>query len=560
MKENKNYYCVFGIGPVQSFIAASRKLEDLWGGSYLLSFLVRQAIYKLDQLRKQYNIEHNLIFPQILDEGVESVDITVANYPNRITFELKNSSEDIVHQLLEELEASIYCELVRISDWCVERVFGENRNNSQQQIERLKLQAKQQVIQFLEVNWIAHPGAASESLSYREEAEKMFQAFKGQRPINVQMDVGIACTLYQQMDALCMEEPSSEERYGDLRRKLSQTWAKRHQSFKPNSTDDPDKARIRDNEFLCGISLVRRVARDFFTAEFRLSPKVFAKYESVVNIGPLKDKGYYAVLLMDGDNMGPFFKGEEKSVKKTSEKLSVFATRTVPTIVKKHDGVLLYAGGDDVLALFPIQTVLKAAFELRKGFSDSEHGLSGATASTGIAIGHKRTPLQQMLQEARILEKAAKEFTEGDLSVPTKNAFALSVLPRSGEYLGPLVLPWTSQDTVVTDSLEQIVALLGEVVSTSFIYSLATSFQPLVEYSLRLPDSQVEEMVLLECYRLVDRSVYDLSKRDYVYQKLSCLPDMLRLVKLGGIINLLKIMAFFDRKEVAHAPASLEAR
>ena len=48
MSENKskNLMLMFTIGPVQSFIEAARKTEDLWMGSYILSYLVATAMDK----------------------------------------------------------------------------------------------------------------------------------------------------------------------------------------------------------------------------------------------------------------------------------------------------------------------------------------------------------------------------------------------------------------------------------------------------------------------------------------------------------------------------------
>ncbi|MFS8580603.1 MAG: hypothetical protein LOD88_11335, partial [Novibacillus thermophilus] len=46
----KQSLLVFSIGPVQSFIAAARKLEDLWSGSYVLSYLAESGIKRLFHL------------------------------------------------------------------------------------------------------------------------------------------------------------------------------------------------------------------------------------------------------------------------------------------------------------------------------------------------------------------------------------------------------------------------------------------------------------------------------------------------------------------------------
>lgn len=41
---NKPAFLIFQIGPVQDFIAQARKTQDLWSGSYLLSFLISKAL------------------------------------------------------------------------------------------------------------------------------------------------------------------------------------------------------------------------------------------------------------------------------------------------------------------------------------------------------------------------------------------------------------------------------------------------------------------------------------------------------------------------------------
>jgi len=40
----------------------------------------------------------------------------------------------------------------------------------------------------------------------------------------------------------------------------------------------------------------------------------------------------------------------------------------VPDIVSRHHGTLIYAGGDDVLALLPTTTVLACARELKETY------------------------------------------------------------------------------------------------------------------------------------------------------------------------------------------------
>jgi CRISPR-associated protein Cmr2 len=215
-----------------------------------------------------------------------------------------------------------------------------------------------------------------------------------------------------------------------------------------------------------------------------------------------KPRNYFAVLMMDGDSMGQWLSGDKmpnyekvlhpnthKALEQRSDwqqilenrrlmspaihgfiskALGDFSLKLVRHIVEnRYPGKLVYAGGDDVLALLPVDSVLKVARELRAAFSreiytgigteeegkpfevrfGDRYARSGyvslqitgedkprllptmgcqATASTGIAIAHRLSPLDLTLQEVRKAEKDAKG-KEG------RNAFSITFLKRSGE-------------------------------------------------------------------------------------------------------------------------------
>jgi CRISPR-associated protein Cmr2 len=129
-------------------------------------------------------------------------------------------------------------------------------------------------------------------------------------------------------------------------------------------------------------------------------------------------------------------------------------------------GKVIYAGGDDVLAMLPVDDVLPALLVLRCAYSgvmpasdrtmnwmlrpDGEEvrvaltrigngfvrigGENGrlfrmmgrfATASAGAVIAHHKTPLQGVLRELRAAEKRAKD--EGG-----RNAFSIALMKRAG--------------------------------------------------------------------------------------------------------------------------------
>ncbi|MGQ9575778.1 MAG: type III-B CRISPR-associated protein Cas10/Cmr2 [Thermoguttaceae bacterium] len=203
---------------------------------------------------------------------------------------------------------------------------------------------------------------------------------------------------------------------------------------------------------------------------------------------------YYAILMMDGDHMGRWLSGEmSPPVEEVlhpqalayfrqlndprvgpalkarrplgparhaaiSQALANFALHVVPPIVEKHHGVLIYAGGDDGLAMLPAAQAVSCARELRLAFSGHPQANGGAragyynagqrellmmgpkaTSSCGLAVAHYKEDLRFALREARRAEKAAKDAG--------RDALHIAVLRRSGEQTSALC-PWQFTATV----------------------------------------------------------------------------------------------------------------
>lgn len=205
---------------------------------------------------------------------------------------------------------------------------------------------------------------------------------------------------------------------------------------------------------------------------------------------------YYALLMMDGDKMGAILSGDEKTAityresfyhtvqdgfderadqqeaikqygnqKRTispnrhltiSGALNDFSQHIVRYVLEEeHLGRVVYAGGDDVLAMLPVADLLSSMQRLRLAYSgdDPEHeggiyqGLTlqkgfallkrgkrlqlmrmmgkHATASCGAVIAHHRAPLSTVMRELRSAEKRAKN--EGG-----RDSFSITVIKRSG--------------------------------------------------------------------------------------------------------------------------------
>ena len=154
---------------------------------------------------------------------------------------------------------------------------------------------------------------------------------------------------------------------------------------------------------------------------------------------------YYAVLKMDGDNMGKVLSGS-KAVKDVGEyfargatvgahrpvtpvihttitrSLSRFAVDHVPAVSETHDVELLYAGGDDVMALSSMDKAFGLAYEVQGEFTEDWVGyepLQGETRSMsgGLLIAYYKEPLYAVVPEVNGLEHLAKESGRNGLAI-----------------------------------------------------------------------------------------------------------------------------------------------
>ncbi len=194
-----------------------------------------------------------------------------------------------------------------------------------------------------------------------------------------------------------------------------------------------------------------------------------------------KPEPYYSILIMDGDRLGRYFSevsGSSSGKTEASRRLSEFAT-TVPKTVAKHNGVLIYAGGDDVLAILPSTQVLKCASDIRKDYTntlgadiDPKNGYI-PTISAGIVFSHHKLPLRVALKEAHhLLEQVAKDENGRD-------SFAVSVLFPSTTKCG-WISPWIVEGKA-KDNIQRFNELLEKLscleFSNSFFYKAIDLFE-----------------------------------------------------------------------------------
>lgn len=152
---------------------------------------------------------------------------------------------------------------------------------------------------------------------------------------------------------------------------------------------------------------------------------------------------HLAVLVQDLDSMGRFLsgrqEGRDREFLEVSEGTHADVSRSLSAVAHQQreavsgaGGTVVYAGGDDLLALVPAALALNATRECQKAIP---HHLP--TASTGLLFFHHDSSLSQALRRARDLLDGAKDR-------PDKHSMGVGFVRHSGSH-ARAVLPWTRE-------------------------------------------------------------------------------------------------------------------
>lgn len=559
------YLFLFTIAPVQSFIAQARKTQDLYAGSFLLSHLIDIAINTL----KKNKVEYELIFPA---EDIKSK-------PNRFIAEISAENREMIEEVGKYVEGAVRSDFKNIAEKVQEKLnlykpkyFDEqikthlqvnwvalpldenDYTDTYKELERY-LGAIKNVRQFDQLN--NDNGELGRKCSlcgernvkvYRLTEEEEKNEGLGKR------NDGLLSKLYVKEDDVAFFAPrNSEDRLklakGEglcavcFTKRFADKYFEEKRDTDYNYTKHfPSTAEIALMHMLCNPAMdvplkeYRKCFSKNFDAELyyeeNLTEHYFKKNDYPLNklsdgkekikqiYGLAKNEGlkfhkYYALILLDGDNMGKWLSGEflenengfETFHKELSKALGDYADK-VESIIQEPKGKLVYAGGDDVMAfenlehLFGILTNLSTKFPNLKEIKDFDNFniKKDATASCGVVIAHYKTPLSEVLKWARKMAHEAKD--KGD-----RDAFGIAVLKHSGE-INKTVLKWNLgnySNKITAESIKLLEDLVKELndekegFSNTFIKNLNIELQKLDEVDEDILKTELGRLLARAC-------------------------------------------------------------
>lgn len=446
------------IGPMQEFIAAARRTRDLWFGSWLMSELSKAVARGVAEEAGQ----GSLVFPAAAPGALRpETDLAVANKIVAIVANPQAAAEagkKALDQRLAELGKQV-----------LDTVNGKLASRAVAEV---------QIADLPEFYWVAVPLPDEQAypqarlkaeilLAARKNCRNFGQPAWGSERPKSSLDGNRESVILKEISGdsqkmyLSYKAKAGEQLSGvDLLKRLGKS--KQRQSFPSTShvasmplrhklRDGDDKLRaaweaymgllpddLKQEERVSGgfhpvfgqadgALLFESRLRDYYGAEVPENVKQalgdFLKKAEASPVNP-----YYALLVGDGDKMGETINNlvTLEAHRQFSQTLAGFAGKA-GSIIEANQGAAVYTGGDDVMALLPLHTMIKCADELAYAFRKmmQDKGYHAATFSAGIAICHHMEPLEDALGLARQAEKEAK-------SVPGKNALAIIEAKRSG--------------------------------------------------------------------------------------------------------------------------------
>lgn len=587
------YLLLFTIGPVQSFIAQARKTQDLFAGSYLLSYLTNFAIEELQKCSKNTEI----IFP----------NKKIKSKPNRFIASMEcEKAEDVGNNL----ETAVKGKFEKISLKILDNFEFNHPPGFYDDF-------KNQINDFLSIHWVALPFEKADYSKTFREIESYLGAVKNVRDFNQLIETGRKCSLCGERNVLFYKGNKKAYVYNAISfihqpikylteeenicgvcftKRLGEIYFKNDTHY---VKDYPSVAEISLRDSLAKIDAAKlKKYEDIFGGNFdsqlyyeeNLKQKYFKKYgfpeakleaaktclKEIIkesNKKGIKLTKYYAIISLDGDSMGRWLSGHNLNDEtqllnfhmSLTEKLGSFSDEVEKTI-KEPKGKLVYAGGDDVLAFVNLNHLLQCIGELREKFPKFEtisqvSNNQTSSASCGICIAHYKTPLSEVLNWSRKMEKEAKSIDDN------KDAIAIAVLKRSGE-IQKTVFKWQYTNVKTVEILLYLLELLKSKnntnlqdqpqLSDTFIKNLDNEFR-------RMMDShgmyQENEIIMTEMKRLIIRSLTmkrkpDENNDDFIKRKNDQINDIVSKLKillensksLENFISLLNIANFLENE------------
>ncbi len=274
-------------------------------------------------------------------------------------------------------------------------------------------------------------------------------------------------------------------------------------------------------------------------------------YDIVSTGKGLKKYKYYAIVRSDGDNMNKITSSlcEDEKIREFSKKCLSYCSE-ISQIVKNFDGVTIYAGGDDLLAILPCESKKgETIFEFIKAanlaFNEHFRVYDNPTSlSFGITIAYYKFPLYEALESsAHMLFDFAKS---------KKNGVAINLQKHSGQSANLFIGNNALKDVMAlkNDVLQKLLGTSEVLLSANYKFIQFAEF-----FENATSDAEIDNIFKNIFYADEHKgNTFVQEKLPAFFKKLKDGLDVVDVSdneksKVSAICNLLRLLKFFVEKE-----------
>ena len=371
-------YIALTIGPIYKTLNSAKKTRDLWGGSYLFSYVMKKIIEEFDAKKFVVPYTGSEIFEKHQGVGL---------FHDRFIFKSDKGDKELLEKAVDKVVSTL----------------AKNMDNLDEEFLKNYLQ-----ISCVEKRVEEGENIILKLTPYLNAKELFFKLS--------QYDQNLLLEKLQNNNSFLKKEA-----FGNNRGFPTLPEIALHDVFKD---DEKMKkfilSKIKDDD------------------EFSVYEDNEVKEKKIVK----RYHKYIAIVHADGDNMGQVVQNltTQTEFKQFSKKLFNYCS-TSHKLIKAYGGETIFAGGDDLLFFAPVVNENESIFnlideiskEFDELFKDENQNIKDkekqATLSFGLSITYHKFPLYEALEKSRDLLGDAK-------SIGTKNNIAFTTIKHSGQSFG----------------------------------------------------------------------------------------------------------------------------
>ncbi|QTL97487.1 type III-B CRISPR-associated protein Cas10/Cmr2 [Iocasia frigidifontis] len=559
---------LFTLGSVQDYILESRRVIDLVNSSKIISELMKTIKDKsgcellLPNVEKNQNsfnstLPNYLIFsydsPESRGREIEKYihDEYIKEYlMKRIGLEKYNLSKKLQEQIKEHISSifDIYWVETEVNDevWDDEEKYKELYEDLYKNLEAVKYVKK--FSGNKEQGRKCSICGKRNAIFYRRKDEEKKRPFDIQKDSKEIKDNTFQNIIFKKGECLCgacymkrvLGNDKNKNKEKDIEIKSTaaialSNWKKINQEKYPEEYKEYRKmiedrysqdSKYGEEQLLYKEKLLnvnRKILEDGVSEQLQTDKDRVEKLFAEVFKG--KQEEYYSIYRADIDDLGKWMSGEYKSdnamglleyQQQLSNKIDGFLKEVRKFFNENKDCLLVYAGGDDILALLPVRKSIELAEKVYDCFNKkvkNEEVFKEITLSQGIFILHYKDTLSESLQVSKeridYLKKKYKNISRNG----EKNGFIIAVLTEGYSYQEFYAKNILNDDYIV-EILKELYTYFAEK-SSHFYRELSEIFLSMDSNDLYLEQKRdLIEMFLIQQKRLLKRSLKEKEKEE----------------------------------------------